>query len=1140
MSQRVLLTGPDFGTLEGAAFERLADEVGTQPESVLYVVQREHPREETQRRWRPYGPPAALCLQTLVGLVTDCYKQDEYKGRVTHIDQQLLTRIVELGIEKLDNPSNPLHPGDRLPSAGLVEEAQHLFTELEFARLLSPAEMRERLEAEGAADRAPHVEELAASIERVRTELLANDVRETYSSERFHHVTTSSMPLAEAYPSVDAVVLSGFTQFDVLERELLERIVESWPTVAVLPTQRDTASPLDGVSGVDIGAATALETYQAMGFEREWHAGSATEEIETRRLIARNLFCHPEQSPSISSVDTTAVGLTFGEPGTIPDEIRSVARQIRHQLSTGTPPSDIGVVIPDPSRYTKQVEEVFEAYDLPFSVRTEAPLIETALGNAVEALCNLAEPPRSVDSILKLLTNPLVTITDSESETPLDHREISRVAARTETNRLATTLEHVPETTAEVVMGLVDEAAALAETSLKMLPKELEALLDRLGVNATLEHKEAGKGALSASQYSRERAALIRLDELLESLALTAPVVSQPSATEDGTTMAAGDTVGRLERALSGVTLQRPGLQTDAGVGVAQLGGVIPYEFEHVYLLGLTSTHVPSTPERTAFTEPIYEAHPDLEQVDISAEMRYYLGTILGSEASLHCSVPQRSMTGEPYVEAELVTELRRFVDLSELSDEHEHASAETPPGYQEDVHWTLGKVVAETSVDRAQEALDEGITVGTFDTAQRSRIEQGLACGEARSSPELTAYDGTLSAEMVARLHSETERVPYSPSRLETYAACGFKYYMRRVLGIDVPDRLTREPGAGDRGSYLHDVLEHYYLSLQTSDGEPVHPGGDFETRQQQLLDVALDRLDHAFDDHAQTAFQEEWLTTVLAGLGTPDTNPYYGPHEMRDGRPIGRGLFYRFLKHEAEEPAKATARPTWFEGRIGNPYDAGTPLGDEPAEIETPQGPVPLHGLIDRVETVPGTDPTQVVVRDYKTGRSIPSENDALNGLKFQLQLYALMAEEALDDVEVVGGAYYQVSPPSSVNSRSGLLTSQEMAVYHGSDEVSTPLLRHSYLHFETHEGFRRFIEQTTSQRLGDLTSGIAEGRFHPTVLDPSDAGCRYCDYAHVCDVRSHQRKDVIEGIDDMGMSAYIPLKARDYDLKDVVEVE
>jgi ATP-dependent helicase/nuclease subunit B len=390
----------------------------------------------------------------------------------------------------------------------------------------------------------------------------------------------------------------------------------------------------------------------------------------------------------------------------------------------------------------------------------------------------------------------------------------------------------------------------------------------------------------------------------------------------------------------------------------------------------------------------------------------------------------------------------------------------------------------------------------------------------------------------MVSRVHDTLEREPYSPSRLETYAACGFKYYMQRVLDIEAPDSLTREPDARDRGSYLHDVLEHYYLSLQSTDGDPVNPGGDFAARQDRLLSVALDRLEAAFEDYETTAFQDEWLTEVLAGLGSPGDNLYYGPVEVtKDGRPISRGLFYRFLEHEFDEPARTTARPTWFEARIGRPYDTGTPIQDDPAKIDTPQGSVPVHGLIDRLETVPGTSPEQVVVRDYKTGSNIPSASDAILGLKFQLPLYGLMAEDALDGVETVGGAYYQVSPPDSVNSRKGLFTSQEMAVWQGSDTVTTPFVRYSYPDFETHSQFRAFIEETTPQRLGDLTTGITEGRFHPTVLDPSDAGCRYCDYAHVCDVRSHQRRDAITKIDEAGIQAYVPPKARDRDVEDVL---
>jgi ATP-dependent helicase/nuclease subunit B len=199
-----------------------------------------------------------------------------------------------------------------------------------------------------------------------------------------------------------------------------------------------------------------------------------------------------------------------------------------------------------------------------------------------------------------------------------------------------------------------------------------------------------------------------------------------------------------------------------------------------------------------------------------------------------------------------------------------------------------------------------------------------------------------------------------------------------------------------------------------------------------------------------------------------------------------------------------------------------------------------VPIHGLIDRVDTVPGTDPTHAVVRDYKTGSSVPGENDALLGLSFQLPLYALMAEDVLPGIETVGAAYYQVSPPTSVNSRSGQITSQEMAAYYRSDEVDVPLLRFSYPHFETHDAFRRFVEEMTTERLGELVGGITEGRFQPTVLDPSDAGCRYCDYSHVCDVRPEQRQRTIEQIDDDGLDVYVPPIARGHEADDVVEVE
>ncbi len=701
-------------------------------------------------------------------------------------------------------------------------------------------------------------------------------------------------------------------------------------------------------------------------------------------------------------------------------------------------------------------------------------------------------------------------------------RELTRIASRVETTALDSVLEHIDDATAATINSIIQDAEALSDIDLELLPGHLEALLERLGVLTTLESDK-----VSSQFRARESSARSRLDRVLETLVLTAPVAD----------LDIGDPTDRLERALNDVSIRGTDSLTDQRLVVCSLGEAFLHEFDHVYVLGMTSSHFPSKQDHLSFARPIYEAHSDFEQQDPGKEARYHFGALLSSDASIQLSAPQRSPSGDPYVEADVLSDMRRLIDLNKIRKQGEDATH----GNQEDIQRVIGKAWNAVSDTERKALLDEAVENETFTPDQDNRIQRGVECSSARADTQLTSYDGKLSPETVAHIHTETERKPYSPSRLETYAACGFKYYMHRVLGIKAPDPLTREPDHGVRGSYIHDTLEHYYLSLQTELGEPVDPGGDFDTRQEQLLDIALDRLKTVFSEYPETAFHNQWLISVLAGLGTPAENKYYGPESKTDDdKPAARGLFYRFLEHEFDEPAKTTARPTWFEARIGQPYDAGTPVGDNPAIIETPQGPVPVHGLIDRVDTVPGTTPRQTVVRDYKTGMSIPGETDALLGVNFQLPLYALMIEDAIDEIETVGAAYYQVSPPTAVNSRSGQITSQEMATWQGTDNVETPLLRYSHPHFETHEAFRRFIDEITASRVGELATGIQEGRFQPTILDPSDAGCRYCDYAHVCDVRPHQRRETIQHIDDNKISAYVPPMARDVDAEDVVEVE
>jgi ATP-dependent helicase/nuclease subunit B len=1106
MTAGQLLAGPRYPRLETVAFDRLAGTVDDTPRSLLYLGRSDHPERGTRERWREHGPPLTLSVETFDGVVGDCYERDRYAGSGTYVDQPLRDRLVELAVERLDDPSNPLSVPDGTPAAGLCQQVEDLLSLMEFADLHSPESIRERLASEGLDRQAETVAAVASAFEAAREAVPGADDR-TLRAERYRHVVTDGTVLAEHLPTVDAVVLGGFTLFSPLERRLVEEITDVWPTVALLPQVTDTDEPV----GVDRGAERALRVYRELGFEREHVVSEPTPADDAVRGLYRPAGAVPE-------VDTGALeaSLSLRQPETIPREVRFVARDIRQRIADGTPAEEIGVVLPDPDTYRDRLTETFEQYGIPATLAIERPFGDTAVGEVVTELATLGgeEPP--LEAVTALLANPLVTRLDGTADVGAAREAIARVAERLASRRLAAAYDHLDDDLAVAVQALVAEATALAEEDVADLPDRVETLLEELGVDDAVE-------ALPKTPRGRtERAALEHLERVLETLALTDRVADPDRA----------DPLARLERALTGETLDASGGRETGHVLVCGLDEAAPRAFEHTYVLGLTAGGVPSNPERLAFTRPINEAHEDFEQADIQQGARHDLGLLLAGDASLTLTVPERDLGGDPYVEADLLTELRRVTGLEPEPVE----PSELPPGTEEDVQRSLAERFAHDGVTDYEPAVAEAAAADALEDGRDQRLQRGVACAAARASPALTPYDGQLSPETVATLHGTDDREPYSASRLETYAACGFEYLASRVLDISEPEEIGLEPDARERGGFLHDVLERYYAGLQSRPGEPVAPRDDRGAREAHLLAIALDCLAERFDDDdAPSAFQRDWLVKVFAGLGDPERNPHYGDDAF--GQPE-EGLLVRFLDEEFETVGKTTARPSWLEPRVGEPYGDETVLQEEPVEIDTPAGPVPLAGKIDRIDTVPGTDPTQLVVRDYKIGGT-PSESDTLGGLKFQLPLYALLAEGALDGVETVGGAYYQVKPPTSVNHQKGQIGSESHATWAGRDSADTPLLRWRTLAFDSHDAFRSFIDWEVPERLGQLADGIASGRYHPTVLDPGDAGCRYCGYSDTCDVRSHRRRAAIDWIDNNG-DAYVPLAARAGDPADHLEVE
>src|SRR5690606_41303985 len=86
------------------------------------------------------------------------------------------------------------------------------------------------------------------------------------------------------------------------------------------------------------------------------------------------------------------------------------------------------------------------------------------------------------------------------------------------------------------------------------------------------------------------------------------------------------------------------------------------------------------------------------------------------------------------------------------------------------------------------------------------------------------TEWDGNLEGQPIP---STAER-PLSATSLETWAGCGFRYFLRQVLGLsdrDDPERVL-ELSALDRGSGVHEALADFLREvIEAGAPEPDQP---------------------------------------------------------------------------------------------------------------------------------------------------------------------------------------------------------------------------------------------------------------------------------------------------------------------------
>ena len=249
------------------------------------------------------------------------------------------------------------------------------------------------------------------------------------------------------------------------------------------------------------------------------------------------------------------------------------------------------------------------------------------------------------------------------------------------------------------------------------------------------------------------------------------------------------------------------------------------------------------------------------------------------------------------------------------------------------------------------------------------ARTERGAAAAGGRRRAALGPYDGALSPANAARAAAAVFAAPISPSAVESYLSCPFAFYLRYVLGLEVPDEpdesLSIEPV--DLGSVAHEILQGAYATAAPA-GAPSR-----ESVLRALDEVAGPAFARA-EARGLTGFPLSWRVVadeLLADLRrVVAADPCWS-----DGLVPTR---FEWSFGGSRHPDAGVAGPAAQGGQVALP------------ELMVGERLVRFRGRVDRLDA--SADGRRVRLVDYKTGKGVSERTRVDTGRDVQLPVYVL----------------------------------------------------------------------------------------------------------------------------------------------------
>ncbi|MCH8813659.1 MAG: PD-(D/E)XK nuclease family protein [Chloroflexi bacterium] len=650
-------------------------------------------------------------------------------------------------------------------------------------------------------------------------------------------------------------------------------------------------------------------------------------------------------------------------------EVREIVRDVVNALDAGCGIDEAAVFHGAADSYPGLLREVFESADIPTVPLPGLPLIESRTGRAALMLARLPgqEFARTAVmdflSVAKLKTTVPTAGGGTPPRTP-DWDRISREAGISKgsgqwtarlralvRDRAASADRHESEGYEQraIAARLDGDQAEALQAVVEQLARQLEPLSEpQSAASFIVAFKAAVDGYVDPSAEAFDE-----VHDEIEQL---------------GTVGAIGGkfTLATFAEALDAnlrVAHRRPA-SLGSGILLADHRMAAGLQFKHVALCGAFEGALPAGPGVDSLLDDsvwrsLKDRFPQIEDVNTRIErsdMMARRAIASAGNGSLTWSCPRFEPGGtrEYYPSYLMVAAVQ-----NETGDERVTASMlrrnEASSGQVRSVQSPMTGALRGAQVDLAEGLLRDAVRLRQSDrdvSAGHPRM-RSVEMLRHRRSPAFTEWDGNVSA-LRDDSWLDLQRT-VSPTSLENYAVCGYKYFCRSLLRLNVveepEEREMMDPAT--RGSLIHKVLDRFFRIQKGKDRPTVNEAwtkDDLQTLMRVLDDVLLEA-------------EERGLT----GLDI------YAEHEAR----TIRADLAMFLQADTAFRRRTGAVPTAFEAPIPETDVAG----------------IKLRGYVDRIDTT--EDGRAAWIIDYKTGSSfsfdkITDEDPLVGGTKLQLPTY------------------------------------------------------------------------------------------------------------------------------------------------------